>query len=443
MSSYCNVLADYLQSAPTPFHAVASAVERLRAAGFEQRDEADAWSAEPGERYVVTRNGSSLIAVIVGRRPIETTGMRLIGAHTDSPCLKLKPEPLTDGAGALRMGVEVYGGVLLNPWYDRALSLAGRVQCLLPDGRIVDRLIDLRRPIATVPSLAIHLDREANQKRSINPQTDIPPVAAMLPAGAPASGAPDTARHDDFEALLQGWIRTEHPDLAGARVLDHELCFYDSQPPGRLGLNDEFFASARLDNLLSCHACIEAISACSGDITAIAVLNDHEEVGSQSAIGAQGPFLQQVIERLLPGTESRARAISRSLLVSADNAHAQHPNYADRHDLEHAPRINGGPVLKVNANQRYASNARTQGIVRRLAELADVPLQTFVTRTDLACGSTIGPITAAQTGIPTLDIGVPQWAMHSIREICGAADPERLTRLLTRVLDCVDLDRPS
>lgn len=294
--------------------------------------------------------------------------------------------------------------------------------------------------MAIIPSLAIHLDRDANQSRSINPQTDIPPVLMLAASDRPEDAATEV---DGFDALLQTWLLADHPELTGARVLDHELCFYDCQPPALTGLREEFLSSARLDNLLSCHACIEALAGCSGEVTAIAVLNDHEEVGSQSAIGAQGPFLQQVLERLLPQPEARARAIEHSLLVSADNAHAQHPNYADRHDPDHAPRLGAGPVIKINANQRYASNAHTQAIVSRLAELESIPLQRFVTRTDLACGSTIGPITAAQTGIPTLDIGVPQWGMHSIRETCGSADPERLARLLRRVLDCIDLGHPA
>lgn len=433
-SHFCKDLVDYLAAGVTPFHAVEETARRLDAAGFRPLDEREPWRLEPGGRYRVQRNDSSLVAFVIGRTAPETSGLRLVGAHTDSPCLRLKPEPVLPGSGCLRLGVEVYGGVLLNPWFDRDLSVAGRLHTIDEDGTIRSRLLDLRRPVATVPSLAIHLDREANEKRSVNPQKHLPAVLAIGCEGDPPPA---------FRDLLQTWFRAAYPEADRERILDFELSLYDTQPPALFGLEQAFLASARLDNLVSCHACTWALLEAGGGPTAVMVLNDHEEVGSQSAIGAQGPFLTQVLERILPDPEARSRALARSVLVSADNAHAEHPNHPDRHDLAHAPRIGRGPVLKVNANQRYASNSWTQALFRRLAELEGVPLQTFVTRTDLACGSTVGPLTAAQTGIATLDVGVPQWAMHSIRETCAAVDPERLARVLRRFLDCEEPARPE
>ncbi|MEE4359982.1 MAG: M18 family aminopeptidase [Pseudomonadales bacterium] len=411
-------LLGFLDASRSPFHAVRNLARHLEDAGYRRIDEREPWAVTPGERVYLTRNDSSIVALRTGRDP--TDGLRMIGAHTDSPCLRLKPEPVFVDRGYLRLGVEVYGGVLLNPWFDRDLSLAGRVHYLDERGTLQTTLLDFARPIAVIPSLAIHLDREANSNRSVNAQTDIVPVLGCL--------ADDT--RPDIRALLAEELGRQLPDAKVASVLDYELGFYDTQGAARVGLEQEFLASARLDNLVSCWCGVQALLHSDEAVPALLVCNDHEEVGSQSSSGAGGPFLRSVLERMSGSADGFVRLITRSMLISADNAHGVHPNYADRHEPNHGPVLGKGPVIKVNANQRYASNSATQALFRNLCAGADVPVQTFVTRTDLGCGSTIGPITATELGVPTLDVGIPQFAMHSIRELCSARDPAALTRAL-------------
>ncbi|MCG8519470.1 MAG: M18 family aminopeptidase [Pseudomonadales bacterium] len=417
--SFNQQLLDFLRQSPTPWHAVQQMTKRLDAAGFVALDEADTWQLAPGQGYYVVRNGSSLVAFRSGRQAPETAGIRMVGAHSDSPCLKVKPSPELQRKGYLQLGVEVYGGVLLNPWFDRDLSLAGRVSVVDQNGKFSDVLVDFRKAVAYIPSLAIHLDREANNSRSINPQKDLPPVLMQL-------GEDEEVR---FHDLLAEQVRREHPTLSFDRILGYEMSFYDAQPPAVVGLRDEFIASARLDNLLSCFIGLEALLAADGEQPSLFVCNDHEEVGSQSAEGAQGPFLASVVERWC-GAEVMPRAISRSMMISADNAHGVHPNFADRHDENHGPLLNRGPVIKVNHNQRYATNSRSAALYRHLSDELGLPHQTFVVRSDMACGSTIGPITAGTLGVTTLDIGVPQWGMHSIRETAGVEDGVTLCRVL-------------
>lgn len=422
-------LLTFLQHSPTPWHATANMLERLEQAGFRRLEETRPWELKPGDRVVVTRNDSSLIAVQLPEDRLES--LRLIGAHTDSPGLRLKPNAAIAGRDWLQLGVEVYGGALLAPWFDRDLGLAGRVHVRRGDGRLQGVLLNVERPVAMVPSLAIHLDREANNGRAINPQTQMAPV--LLQGGE--SG--------DLDRLLKRWLYEQH-NLEQVEILDFELCLYDTQPPTRVGVDGELIASARLDNLLSCFIGMQSLLDGDGTQGAVLVANDHEEVGSASACGAQGPFLADVLRRVhaqLGGgdEESWVRLIQASRLISCDNAHALHPNFADKHDAAHGPAINGGPVIKVNANQRYATNSATSALFRDLCREAGVPVQTFVTRADMGCGSTIGPITATELGVPTLDVGVPQWAMHSIRETAGSKDPGYLIRALTAFINRRDL----
>ena len=419
-------LMDFLASSPTPFHAVHEMARRLAEDGFERRPEGNVWRLDPGGRYFTTRNDSSLIAWSApARGALAERGLRMVGAHTDSPCLKVKPQPELHRQGYLQLAVEVYGGALLNPWFDRDLSVAGRVSYLDQSGALSHGLVDFARPVAVIPSLAIHLDREANDNRTVNAQTCLPPVLGQ--------GGEDGAE-DDLKALLRRRLEAD----SGAevdRVLDYELFLYDTQRPALVGLGQEFIASARLDNLLSCFTGLRALRDSGRRTGALLVCNDHEEVGSTTASGARGPMLTQVLERLLPDPEERNRALSRSMLVSVDNAHGVHPNFADRHDDNHGPRLNRGPVLKVNANQRYATNSETGAVFRRLAEDEGVPVQVFAARSDMACGSTIGPLAAAETGVRTVDVGAPQWAMHSVRELAGARDAFDLSRVLRRFFD--------
>jgi aspartyl aminopeptidase len=415
-AQYITALIDYLISSPTAFHAVASATKLLTQNGFTRLDEEKIWNRLPAGKYFVTRNDSSLIGFSLrgGNGP---TSLQMIGAHTDSPCLKIKPNPVH----YLQLGVEVYGGALLGPWFDRELSLAGRVSWCDSEGALQSALVDFKRPIGIIPSLAIHLDRDANKKREINKQTDLVPIIGLTD---------DIQDQDGFQKILQKQVCTQYPDLDPPDVTDHELFFYDANPPALTGLASEFITSGRLDNLLSCFAAVQALLAAGPAENCLIILNDHEEVGSVSSCGAQGPFLRDILERLLPEVEKRQTALRSSLLISADNAHGAHPNFADKHDPRHLPQMNHGPVIKINANQRYATNARTAGRFRMLCRRAGVPVQEFVMRNDMACGSTIGPLTAAETGVDTVDVGIASLAMHSIRETAACTDCWYLYRVL-------------
>lgn len=415
-------LIEFLNASPTPWHAVASMKNMLEGAGFAALDEKDEWNLESGKGYYAIRNGSSIVAFRTGQRPTDQAGIRMVGAHTDSPCLKVKPNPELRRKNYFQLGVEVYGGVLLNPWFDRDLSLAGRVSYLDEAGAVQDALVDFRKPIASIPSLAIHLDREANSNRTVNAQTDLPPVLMQVPEG-------DTT---EFSDLLKEQLESEHPGTRVKKVLGYELGFYDAQPASLVGLREDFIASARLDNLMSCFIGVRSLIDASGDEPALLVCNDHEEVGSMSAEGAQGPFLASILDRwCAPG---RGRSLARSMMISADNAHGVHPNFLDKHDENHGPLLNQGPVIKVNHNQRYATNSRSAAIYRQISDELSLPYQTFVVRSDMGCGSTIGPLTAANLGVTTLDIGVPQFAMHSIRETAGAKDGATLCQVLTEFM---------
>ncbi len=409
-------MLDFLQVSTTPFHAVAEMSRQLEAAGFTALREADAWQLQVGGKYYVQRNQSSLVAFVYGSDPLLESGWRLWGAHTDSPCLKLKPNPDIEKKGYRQWGVQVYGGALLNPWFDRDLSLAGRIHYLTDSGETKQQLVDLKKAIAVIPSLAIHLDREANNARTVNPQTDMPPLVCLA------------GENSDLEALLLQYLNDE--GVSDARELvDFELSLYDTQPPAVIGWRDEFIASARLDNLLSCFVGLMGLLAAGESTHSVLVCNDHEEVGSLSAIGAQGPMLKAILQRIAGDHESYERAIHQSLMVSADNAHGVHPNYADRHDNNHGPMLNAGPVIKINANQRYASTSETNTLFSGFCKACDVPVQQFVIRSDMGCGSTIGPITSAELGVRTVDIGVPTFAMHSCRELAGSDDAHGLAKV--------------
>lgn len=400
-------LRAFLDASPSPFHVVRSAVSRLEAAGFTSSPPGEPWSGAPEAGFRI-RDG----AVIAWRRPdagVSGPSMpfRIVGAHTDSPGLRLKPRPDVESAGWRQLGVEVYGGVLANSWLDRDLGVAGRV--VLPDGSTA--LVHLDTPVARVPQLAIHLDRDVNDGLVLDRQRHLTPVWGLGPA-APAGFATWLAEHGGLDAIPTWW----------------ELCLYDVQPAAVLGADGELLASGRLDNQVSCWAAVDALThAAPVGHTAIVVLNDHEEVGSASPTGASGPLLEQVLEGLvLAAGGSRADlldALAASSCVSADNAHAVHPNYPDRHDPDHAPVVGAGPAIKINANQRYATSATTAATFREACEAAGVPWQVFVSRNNVPCGSTIGPLTATRLGIDTVDVGVPQLSMHSARELCGTADP--------------------
>jgi aspartyl aminopeptidase len=414
-----------IDASPTPFHAVVESRRQLEAAGYTELREVDRWSLTAGGRHFVIRNGSTLVAFELGSEDPAEAGYRLVGAHTDSPNLRLKPNPSLKKDGYRQLGVEPYGGALLATWLDRDLSLAGRV---VVAGEDEPRLLRIDRPLCRVANVAIHLNREVNKKGLIlNKQKHLAPLFGLAGEG--------TAERW-FEAFLADELGLAGPEA----ILGFDLMLFDVVPCTVSGADGEFVHAPRLDNLGSCHAALEALvgagEAGPAKVTRGIALYDNEEVGSRSAEGADSPFLASVLERIslaLGGTaEDRHRAVARSLFVSADMAHAVHPNYADLHEPDHMPKLNAGPVLKVNQNLRYATLGTTGGAFARYAREADVPLQTFLNRSDLACGSTIGPITAARLGMPTVDVGNPMLSMHSVREMCGSQDQAMMVKVLQR-----------
>lgn len=405
-------LLGFLDASPTPFHATLNMAGMFLNAGFIRLNEVEKWKLEQGKRYFVTRNDSSIIAFTCTK----SKNYVMVGAHTDSPNLKLKPNPVIKEHGVVKFGVEPYGGVLLNTWFDRDLSLAGRVSYLNSDNIIKDALIDAKKAIAIIPSLAIHLDREVNEKKSVNAQTDITPILS-------------TSEEFSFDEFLKEQLKMSGADDV-KELYANELNFYDTQKASFIGLNNDFIASARVDNLLSCYVGMLAICSVDEDKPMLFIASDHEEVGSESASGAGGSFLESTLKRVYSDFEEYTQMIRSSILISADNAHAIHPNYPSKHDANHAPHINGGCVVKVNANQRYASNSKTISRFMNVASSLNEPIQSFVTRSDMGCGSTIGPITASRLGIDTLDVGLPTYAMHSIRELCGSEDAYTLYKII-------------
>lgn len=411
-------LLQFIAAGPSPYHAVAEMCRRLDEAGFAPLDETDTWSLAPGDRRYVIRDGGSLVAFRVGTRAPADAGIRLIGAHTDSPTMKVRPAEDVRRHGYAQVGVEPYGGLLAHTWLDRDLTLAGRVAVDTGDG-VTTSLVNLERPVLRIPSLAVHLYRELrDQGLKLDPQRHLVPVTG--PSSVPA-------------------LRTLVGDAAGvdpAAVVGHDLVTADTQPPALGGADGSAIYAPRLDNLASCHAAVHALcSADTSEWTQVLVANDHEEVGSGTAEGARGSFLDDTVTRLVQlldggDPQARVRALARSLLVSADMAHAVHPNYADRHETEHRPALGGGPVVKLNAGQSYASDARSTGWFVAQARQVGVSVQHFVVRADLPCGSTIGPLTAARLGVQTVDVGNPMLSMHSCREQADVADIAPLIAVL-------------
>jgi len=408
-----NGLLGFLDASPTPFHATQNMAGMFENAGFIKLDEVEKWELVKGKKYYVTRNDSSVIAFTY---PKSDKKYVMLGSHTDSPNLKLKPNPVIKEHGVVKFGVESYGGLLLNPWFDRDLSLAGRVNYLNSKGELESSLIDVKKKIAITPSLAIHLDNKANKERTVNKQTDICPIL--------------TTNDDfDFEMFLR-W-QLESTGITEIRdIYASELSFYDTQKASYVGFHDDFIASARLDNLLSCYVGMLSICSVPDEKPMLFIASDHEEVGSSSTSGAGGTFLKNTLRRMFPNYDNYVKMTRSSLMISADNAHAVHPNFSSKHDNNHSPYINKGVVIKINANQRYASSSQTIAQFMKVAQELNEPVQHFVTRSDMGCGSTIGPITATRIGIDTIDVGLPTYAMHSIRELSGTDDAHSLYKIL-------------
>ncbi|HEY3493677.1 MAG TPA: M18 family aminopeptidase [Polyangiaceae bacterium] len=417
----------FLDASPTPYHAAREVAKRLETGGFVRLDEREPWTIAAGTRGYVVRGGT-LLAFVAGTEAPWDAGFVALGAHTDSPNLRLKPSPEVANHGYRQVGVEVYGGVLLTTWLDRELSLAGRV--ILAGGR--QELVRLPGAPFRIPNLAIHLNREVNKDGlTLNPQTQLVPIWGLEKEGAGGL----------LERVAAALAQTASRGATAADIVGFDLCLFDAQGASTSGVHGEFVVSARLDNLGSCFPAVASLlgAGAPGPATRVIALFDHEEVGSQSVVGARSRFFESALERITLGYEKPphdavARAVARSLFVSSDMAHAVHPNYPDKHDKQHRPVLGGGPVIKVNANQSYATDAVGQGAFAEACRAEGVAPQFFVSRNDQPCGSTIGPITAARVGVRTIDVGNPMLAMHSCRETAGSADGAVLTRVFTRLL---------
>ena len=401
-----------IDRSPSPYHAVETAFDRLDGAGFTEVGLGERFPSSAG-RYAVRRGGS----ITAWRQPDRApAAFRIVGAHTDSPNLRIKPRPDRTTARFRQLGVEVYGGVLLNSWLDRDLGLSGRVVVRSDDGPVT-RLFRTDEPVLRVPQLAIHLDREIYEKGlQLNAQTHMSPIWDL-----DTDRGTDASFLDTIAALA---------DVDPSAVLAWDAMVHDLTPSRRTGRDGVFVSAPRLDNLCSSFAAVDALLDVideDGDTMPIVCLYDHEEVGSTSSTGADSVMLAGVLERVVAaaggGRDDLHAALAASVCLSADMAHATHPNYADRHESDHHVTLNEGPVVKVNANQRYASDAESIAVYLQACADAGIPTQRFVGRTDLPCGSTIGPVTAARLGVSTVDVGIAQLAMHSARELCGADDP--------------------
>jgi aspartyl aminopeptidase len=407
-------LLNFIDASPSPWHAVDSSAQRLNQHGFSQLQETETWQLQAGGRYYVIRGGASIIAFIVGKQPLVDSGFRMVGAHTDSPGLRLKPNAADSSEGLIRIGVEVYGGPILATFTDRDLSIAGRVMVRSAHGTET-HLVKFDEALVRLPNLAIHMNREVNDKGlKLNKQTELPLIFGEGQDGIKAD--------QQFLSHIADKINVKTTD-----ILTFELNVFDTQKGVLWGANQEFIADSQLDNLASCHAALTAlINTGTPNSTCVCALFDHEEVGSESASGASGSFLADTITRISASqkldAEARLQSLAKSFFISADMAHAYHPNHPGAYEPCHHVQVNKGLVIKTNANQRYSTNAESAARFITLCQSANVPYQQYTHRTDLGCGSTIGPIIASGLGVATVDVGSPMWAMHSIRESAGVLD---------------------
>ena len=427
-------LCTFIDASPSPFHACAEAASRLETAGFSLVAETDAFPAGQGRYYLI--RGGALIAWSTEGAGDPSTPFRVVGAHTDSPNLRIKPRPDLSRAGWQLLGVEYYGGLLFNSWLDRDLGLSGRVAVRGSDG-VETRLIKIDEPVLRVAQLAVHLDRGANEGLALNPQQHLTPLWGV------------STEPGDFRGYLAAAAGADASDLLSWDVMTHDL-----QPSRRIGRDLDLIAAPRLDNLATSYAGVRALIDATGAMagsrpdrtagssnpaTPVLVLFDHEEVGSQSERGAMSTLLPSVLERIVTsaggGREDFHRALAGTVVASADMAHATHPNYPEKHEPQHPIAINGGPVLKTNVRLRYATDSVGAAIFLTSCEQAGVPVQHFVSRNDLPCGSTVGPMTATLLGATTVDLGAPMLSMHSARELCGAKDPAMYAAALAAFLN--------
>jgi aspartyl aminopeptidase len=410
-------LLDFIDASPSPWHAARTIEQRLQAFEFQRLRENASWSLYSGGRYYVVRDDSSIVLFVVGKKPLAETGFKILGAHTDSPGLRVKPNPMLNSDKLLRLAIEVYGGPILATFTDRDLSLAGRIAYQNDDGDIVTGLLDFEQPLLRLPNLAIHMNRAVNEDGlKLNKQTEL---AAIL-----STSAEQQLPAAHFHRLLE-----QASGIKADRILSWDMNVYDTQKGVFWGPDQEFYTDSQLDNLASCHAGLTALldeTTLNSDSTLICAFFDHEEIGSESCKGAAGSFLPDILQRIAMATDSSKdgyqRALANSFMVSADMAHAYQPNYPAAYEPGHKVIVNQGPVIKINANHRYASECLSEARFIGYCKQAGVPYQKYAHRGDLPCGSTIGPIASAKLGIRTVDVGNPMWAMHSIRESAGVHD---------------------
>lgn len=423
-------LLDFIDKSPSPWHAVALIETELEKFQFVRLDETEKWQLQTGRRYYVVRDDSSIILFVLGNKPLAESGFRIIGAHTDSPGLRVRPNAATVSEGIAHLGVEIYGGPILATFADRDLSLAGRISYTYGKGLLAHKLVQLAQPLLRIPNLAIHMNRKVNEEGlKLHKQNELSPFLAQLTA--------DQLPQSYFLALLE-----QATGIGASQILSWDLAVYDTQKGVFWGANQEFYANSQIDNLASCHAGLQALL---DDVvfdqaagTTVCAFFDHEEIGSKSHIGADGSFLADVLQRISQATspekEHTARALAQSFLVSADMAHAYHPNFPAAYDADHKVFVNQGPVIKSNANRRYSSESISAAHFIHWCEAADIPYQRYSHRSDLPCGSTIGPMASARLGIRSVDVGCPMWAMHSIRESAGVQDHEYMIKVLKQFL---------
>ncbi|EIW82401.1 aspartyl aminopeptidase [Coniophora puteana RWD-64-598 SS2] len=446
----------FVNASPTPFHAVHNASARLEAAGFQKIRETDDWekALRPQGKYYFTRNQSALVAFTIPSGWKQGSGVSIVATHVDSPNLKVRPISKRSKVGYLQVGVETYGGGIWHSWLDRDLSLAGRVIISKGDGNFHSKLVKIDRPLLRIPTLAIHLDRSANDAFKLNTETEFVPIlgliADQLNQSRTSTNEDDELQRDNSSASS---IQANHHSellsciaqelgVTPGEIHDFELSLYDTQPSVLGGLNNEFVFSPRLDNLMSSFCAVEALAdhvstpafaSQKDNVNCIALFN-HEEIGSVSSSGAESSLIPSLLERLSPTPSLLGQSIARSILISADMGHAVHPNFASKHEDKHRPVMNGGIVIKTNAKQRYASDAIGTFLVKQLVERKGGRVQEFEVRNDMPCGSTVGPM-LSKNGLRTVDVGNAMLSMHSIRETGGSHDVQYAIDLFSSLFE--------
>jgi aspartyl aminopeptidase len=418
-------LLTFIDASPSPWHVVNTVESLLEPFQFTKLDETTRWQLQAGGRYYVVRDDSSVILFVLGNKPLSETGFKLVGAHTDSPGLRVRPNAANGKDGLLRLSVEIYGGPILATFTDRDLSLAGRICYKNTQGQIDSQLIKFNKPLLRLPNLAIHMNRNVNEDGlKLHKQNELPLILSAL--------SEQQLPPDYFLSLLE-----KQAVIDPKRILSWDLAVFDTQKGVIWGAENEYYSDSQLDNLASCHAALTTLldeNVLNGDNTVVCAFFDHEEIGSESKQGADGSFLPDVLQRIVLASQTDAqdfpRIMAKSFLVSADMAHGYHPNFPNAYDHDHKAMLNKGPAIKVNANHRYSSESLSEAMFIDWCNQAEVPYQSYSHRCDLACGSTIGPITSAKLGIRSVDVGNPMWAMHSIRESAGVFDHDYLIKVL-------------